>query len=75
MIPRRAAGQRDVPLVTFDITTSLDGYVPARDAGREHPLGEGGDRLHEWLFGLRARREEHGEPGREAAADDAVAVE
>jgi dihydrofolate reductase len=29
---------------------SLDGFVTGPDAGREHPLGKGGEILHDWLF-------------------------
>lgn len=36
--------------VILDITMSLDGFVAAPNVGLEHPLGEGGLRLHDWLF-------------------------
>ena len=36
--------------VVFDISMSLDGFVTAANARPEDPLGEGGDRLHEWAF-------------------------
>ncbi len=29
---------------------SLDGYVAGPQVGMEHPMGEGGTRLHEWMF-------------------------
>lgn len=29
---------------------SLDGFVAGRHVGNEHPMGEGGMRLHEWMF-------------------------
>ncbi|WP_431435413.1 dihydrofolate reductase family protein [Actinophytocola sp.] len=31
------------------ISMSLDGYVTGPNDSREHPLGEGGERLHRWL--------------------------
>jgi dihydrofolate reductase len=30
---------------------SLDGYVAGPDISRDHPLGVGGERLHDWMFG------------------------
>src|SRR5918994_4092273 len=37
--------------VIFDMSMSLDGFVKASNATPEQPLGEGGERLHEWGFG------------------------
>jgi dihydrofolate reductase len=37
--------------ITAGITTSLDGYVAGPDDGPERGLGEGGERLHYWVFG------------------------
>ena len=36
--------------VFADITMSLDGFVAGEHISREHPLGVGGERLHEWIF-------------------------
>jgi dihydrofolate reductase len=59
--------------LTLDITMSLDGYIAGPNRTVEQPLGEGGDRLHEWLFGLASFRERHGMPGAGARnADDDV---
>jgi dihydrofolate reductase len=33
------------------ITTSLDGYITGPNDGPERGLGEGGERLHYWVFG------------------------
>jgi dihydrofolate reductase len=49
--------------VRFEITMSLDGYVAGPNQSEEHPLGEGGMQLHEWIFGLAAWREPHGREG------------
>jgi dihydrofolate reductase len=54
----------------FEITMSVDGFTTGPDPGFEHPLGIGGDRLHEWLFGLRGFRERHGESGGETGPDN-----
>jgi dihydrofolate reductase len=40
-----------VPKVTASITTSIDGYVTGPNDGPERGLGEGGERLHYWVFG------------------------
>ena len=37
--------------VISGITTSLDGYVTGPNDGPERGLGEGGERLHYWVFG------------------------
>ena len=37
--------------VTFDISMSLDGFITAANVRPEEPLGDGGERLHEWAFG------------------------
>jgi dihydrofolate reductase len=37
--------------VIFDISMSLDGYMTAANQRPEQPLGDGGERLHEWAFG------------------------
>jgi dihydrofolate reductase len=54
-----------------DITMSLDGYVAGPNATLEEPLGEGGEALHEWIYGLASWRESHGlEGGVTGGADD-----
>jgi len=40
-----------MPIVTANITTSLDGYITGPNDGPERGLGEGGERLHYWVFG------------------------
>lgn len=37
--------------VTFDISMSLDGFITGSGSTPEEPMGEGGERLHEWAFG------------------------
>ena len=60
--------------VTLDITMSLDGFIAGPNQTVEQPLGEGGGRIHEWLYGLASFQERHGEPGSdgERNADDEV---
>jgi len=37
--------------VIAGITTSIDGYVTGPNDGPDKGLGEGGERLHYWVFG------------------------
>ena len=46
--------------VTFDISMSLDGYITGPDNSSEHPLGENGEMLHQWLYRLASWRKRHG---------------
>src|SRR5438132_14411291 len=59
----------------LDITMSLDGFVAGPNQTLEHPLGEGGERLHEWVYGLRAWRESHGLAGGETNSDSELVEE
>jgi dihydrofolate reductase len=61
--------------VRVHISTSLDGYVAGPNQTQDEPLGEGGERLHDWLIELKAWREAHGEPGGEENASTAVIAE
>jgi hypothetical protein len=49
-------------LRVHNLTVSLDGYAADPDQDRQHPLGVGGERLHEWLFATRSGRAMIGEP-------------
>jgi hypothetical protein len=55
-------------MLTLDISMSLDGLVAGPDQTLEKPLGEGGDRLHEWAFPVAGFRERHGLSGGETAS-------
>lgn len=61
--------------VTLDITMSLDGYIAGPDATLEEPLGEGGERLHEWVVELASWREQHGLTGGTTGADSDLVQE
>jgi dihydrofolate reductase len=61
--------------LTLDITMSLDGFVAGPNPTLEEPLGEGGERIHDWLVGLAAFRERHGGSGGEVNADSQVLEE
>jgi dihydrofolate reductase len=51
----------------FEISMSLDGYVTAAGIRPEEPMGDGGQRVHEWAFGDDKR-------GREVLAESARKV-
>lgn len=51
---------------------SLDGFVAGPSQSVENPLGIGGMRLHEWVFGLEAWRAQHGLEGGEVNASTQV---
>jgi len=45
-----------------NISLSLDGYAAGPDQDLEHPLGVGGERLHEWVFATDFGRAMIGQP-------------
>jgi dihydrofolate reductase len=47
------------------ISVSLDGFVAGPNQSEENPLGEGGERLHDWVVSLAAWRQAHGMQGGE----------
>jgi dihydrofolate reductase len=61
--------------LTLDISMSLDGFIAGPNRTVEQPLGDGGERLHEWIVGLASFRERHGRSGGERNADDEVVRE
>jgi dihydrofolate reductase len=54
------------------ISVSADGYVAGPNQREENPLGEAGERLHDWVVALRAWRAPHGLEGGEVNASSAV---
>jgi dihydrofolate reductase len=68
-------GLRHMGIVKSDISVSLDGFVAGPNDGVDNPMGDGGERLHEWVFGLASWREPHGLPGGETNRDDEVQEE
>lgn len=55
--------------VFVDITMSLDGFIAGPNDGPENGLGDGGEKLHEWVYDLAAFREPHGQEGGIVNAD------
>jgi dihydrofolate reductase len=58
--------------VRAHISVSANGYVAGPNQSPEHPLGAGGENLHDWLVQLRAWREPHGVEGGEVNASTPV---
>jgi dihydrofolate reductase len=59
-------------IVRVHISASIDGYVAGPNQSMEEPLGEGGERLHDWLVVLKAWRAQSGMEGGEENVSDAV---
>jgi dihydrofolate reductase len=57
------------------ISVSLDGYVAGPHETIEEPLGENGERLHDWVVQLRSWRELQGMEGGAENVSDAVVLE
>src|SRR3954451_12268331 len=47
------------------ISISADGFVAGPNQSEQNPLGEGGERLHDWALSLAAWRESHDKQGGE----------
>jgi dihydrofolate reductase len=58
--------------LTSEISMSLDGFVAGPNQTVEQPLGEDGEKLHEWVVRLASWRETHGLSGGDTGVDDDV---
>jgi dihydrofolate reductase len=68
-LQRASTKEVQVGKVVFDISMSLDGFITAASTRADEPMGDGGERLHEWAFGGDERsRELLAEAGRETGA-------
>jgi dihydrofolate reductase len=61
-----------VAKLRFQISVSADGFVAGPNPSEADPLGEGGERLHEWVIKLAAWRKPHGREGGEVNASTPV---
>jgi len=75
MIPAACGSLTDMNAVTCQISISLDGFVAGPNQSLDNPIGEGGMRLHEWVFQTDSWRGQHGMDGGEQSPDSAVAAE
>jgi dihydrofolate reductase len=58
--------------VKVSMAVSLDGFAAGPNQSVEEPLGEGGERLHEWMIGLEIFRRTHGGEGGEVTASTPI---
>src|SRR5918998_2977270 len=75
MSKQRKVGLHDMSKVRAHISASVDGYVAGPNQSMENPLGENGERLHDWLIALKAWREPAGMEGGEEDASTPVVEE
>ena len=61
--------------VKFDVGISLDGFLAGPNARFEEPLGDAGEKLHEWMFKTAVWQEAHGGEGGATGRDDDVVRE
>jgi dihydrofolate reductase len=61
--------------VTADMSMSLDGFITGPNESPENPLGDGGERLHEWVYELASWREQHGLDGGKTNGDSEIYAE
>jgi dihydrofolate reductase len=61
-----------VSKVKVSMAVSLDGFAAGANQSLENPLGEGGERLHEWMLGLEIFRRTHGREGGEVNASTPI---
>ena len=59
-------------IVTCQISISLDGFAAGPNQSLDNPLGEGGMRLHEWVFPTAGWRRMQGQEGGEEGPDSEV---
>ena len=57
---------------TCQISISLDGFVAGPNQSIDNPLGEGGERLHDWAIKTESWRAHHGTQGGERDVDSEV---
>jgi dihydrofolate reductase len=55
--------------VNFDVAVSLDGFLAGPNQRFEEPLGDGGERLHEWMLKTAGWQEQHGQGGEQGTTD------
>jgi len=61
--------------VFADISMSVDGFIAGPKPTLKDPLGQGGERLHDWVVKLAAWRKSHGKPGGEINSNSAIMEE
>jgi dihydrofolate reductase len=59
-----------MPSVFIDVGMSLDGFIAGPNGRPGNPVGDGGTRIHEWVFPLAVLAERAGGSGGERGPDD-----
>jgi dihydrofolate reductase len=75
MFVRRIGSEHSMSKVIADMSVSLDGYIAGPNDSVDNPLGDNGERLHDWMVVLEGWRATHGLEGGERNQDSAVAAE
>lgn len=58
--------------VKAQITISLDNFMAGPNDGPDNPMGDGGERLHQWVYGLESWRKPHGLDGGKVNRDSEI---
>ena len=61
--------------VIVDMGMSLDGFIAGPNAGPQNALGDGGHRIHRWVYDLESWRERQSLTGSQTNRDDEVVKE
>jgi dihydrofolate reductase len=61
--------------VFVDMAMSLDGFIAGPNAAPQNPLGDGGHRLHQWMYDVESWRERQSLTGGQINQDDEVVKE
>ena len=61
--------------VIVDMGMSLDGFIAGPNASPQNALGDGGERLHQWVYDVHSWRERQNRTGGETNRDDEVVRE
>jgi dihydrofolate reductase len=61
--------------VFVDISMSLDGFIAGPNAAPQNPLGDGGHRLHQWMYDVESWRERQSLTGGQINQDDEIVKE
>ena len=61
--------------VTVDMGMSLDGFIAGPNSGPQNALGDGGHRIHQWVYDVESWRERQSLAGGQTNTDDEVSKE
>lgn len=61
--------------VFVDMSGLLNGHVAGPNCSRENPIGDDGEKIHGWVFGLKSWREQQGMEGGDGTRDSEIVAE